>query len=146
MTPEGYGQILVGSTVDGTRANRRAHIIAWELATGAPVPPGMEVCHTCDTPACTRNDDEGFYVVAGKVLPRRGHLFLGTHADNMADMCAKGRKGSVARPLSCKNGHPRTPETLTHARDGTRLCRVCERETQRRYVARKRARQGGGNV
>jgi len=49
------------------------------------------ILHTCDTPRCVRNDDRGTYKVSDRLLPRWGHLFLGTHADNMADMRAKGR-------------------------------------------------------
>ncbi len=69
--PLGYGEIGVGRRDEGTVATHRA---AWELAHG-PIPAGMFVCHRCDNPPCCNVD----------------HLFLGTCADNVADMVAKGR-------------------------------------------------------
>lgn len=60
-----------------TRHNGRAclaHRKAWELANG-PIPDGFMVCHRCDVRNCIRPD----------------HLFLGSAADNTADMIAKGR-------------------------------------------------------
>ncbi len=53
-----------------------AHRVAWVFANGA-IPKGLHVLHRCDTPPCCNPE----------------HLFLGTHADNMADMTAKKRVG-----------------------------------------------------
>lgn len=84
---DGYGQFRRGATGSKTI---RAHHFAWEEKRG-PVPAGMDLCHTCDTPNCVRNDDEGTYEVDGLDLPRQGHLFLGTNRDNQRDKQAKGR-------------------------------------------------------
>lgn len=70
----GYGRLVVGSRIDGTRRHEGVHRVAWMHYHG-PIPDGMEVLHTCDNPPCVE----------------RGHLFLGNHATNMLDMAAKGR-------------------------------------------------------
>lgn len=81
-------------------ANRAvgAHRVAWTLATGEVLVTAEALLHTCDTPACVRNDDEGTYVVGHKTLPRRGHLAKGTLLDNNVDQVAKGHINRIPMP------------------------------------------------
>jgi transposase-like protein len=90
IDPGGYGRLSWNGRSD------YAHHIAWCVASGLPIPPGMHVLHTCDVRHCSRNDEPGIYVIRGIARPRFGHLFLGTHRDNMADRDAKGRARTCA--------------------------------------------------
>lgn len=97
----GYGKFHVKRVATG------AHRVAWTLANGQ-IPDGLLVCHRCDNPPCLNVD----------------HLFLGTHADNHADMEAKGR-GQWQGRTHCPNGHPFAPDNLLAAKRNRKLCKVC---------------------
>lgn len=71
---QGYGRLKINGKMV------LAHRVAYALSQGDP--GELDVLHSCDNPACVNPD----------------HLSLGTHQDNMDDMNAKGRHGSVIIP------------------------------------------------
>jgi len=106
----GYGLIGRGRRDEGMAY---VHRLAWELAHG-PIPDGMFVCHHCDNPPCCNVE----------------HLFLGTHADNMADMVTKGRACGGGRHMTarthCPSKHPYDEaNTYVNPTTGARSCRIC---------------------
>lgn len=92
VEPNGYGVVTRGGR------NVRAHRYAWKISKG-PIPDGLFVLHRCDYRICVRP----------------AHLWLGTQADNMRDMVAKGRMWTHVHPerraFGRRNGMHTHPET-----------------------------------
>lgn len=79
---KGYG------IIQWRRRAVHTHRLAWELTVG-PIPAGLSVCHLCDNRLCARADGPTYFDEQGRL--HKGHLWLGTNADNTYDMIAKGR-------------------------------------------------------
>lgn len=89
------------------------------MITQRPLADGEMALHQCDNHLC--------------INP--GHLYIGTHKQNMFDMNSRGRNG-YKRKTHCKYGHEFTPEN-TEIRQSRgipgkgRACKMCARIRQR---------------
>lgn len=86
----GYGLFRVNG-----KTARIARVF-WELLNGRKLLTSEHILHTCDSPGCMRPD----------------HFFVGTHAENMADMAQKGRAN---KPAGSLNGRARFSEERVKA-------------------------------
>jgi hypothetical protein len=130
-TGSGYGQFYP----NGSGEHVRAHRYLW-IAVYGEIPEGLtpdHLCHSFD-PTCP----------GGKTCPHRAclsllHLEVVTHGLNVR----RGVKHWSAKAAwtHCKRGHEFTPENTYWRSNGTRTCRTCQREHDRRYRASGRARE-----
>jgi hypothetical protein len=123
---QGYGLLFV----DGR--NQRIHRLAWTLVNG-PIPPGIGVLHHCDNPPCCQTEPTEGYP--------DGHLFLGTQAENLADMTTKGRRGTNGNEnkTHCPQNHEYTEANTYVYPDGRRRCRACCRDRNHDDRLRRKA-------
>lgn len=108
---KGYGHFDVGSR--NSRKTMITHIYSYETFVG-PIPEGKELDHTCRNRGCVNPD----------------HLEPVTHIEN----CRRGDAGIKDRSKThCPQGHPYDEENTYIDYRGYRVCRICMRDSQKRY-------------
>lgn len=125
---DGYGRYNIYRPGKGTK-NFAAHRVSWHLTKGV-IPRHKLICHTCDHRLCVRPT----------------HFFLGSHADNLADMRAKkrhahGESHKLARltekqVIEIRERFARNPhmgQALLGAEYGVNATRVCAITTGRQW-------------
>lgn len=140
----GYPNMRVGSTTDGTRRNEGAHRVSYREHVG-PIPDGHEIDHLCRTPLCVNPEHL-------EAVTRRENLMrsTGPAARNAAkDACTKcGGPYTVT-----SSGHRRCRpcynewNSARHARhERTDEDRARQREASRRYRARLKSTRPEGTT
>ena len=117
-TSSGYG------SVSRHGRNTTAHRAVYEVAHGQ-VPDGLVIDHLCRNLLCCRPD----------------HLEVVTNQENVRRGDAAWINGERQRSKShCLQGHPLSSGNLYTTPNGTRQCRTCKRERNRRYSNGRRAK------
>jgi hypothetical protein len=109
---DGYGRIWDGPA----RRAYRSHRVIWTLLRG-PIPEGLTIDHLCRNRACGN--------------PR--HMELVTRRENV--LRGEGHTAVNAAKTHCSRGHEFNEENTKWRTDGTRCCKTCRRDNERRRRA-----------
>jgi len=99
-----------------------AHRVAW-LRSGHSIEVELTLDHLCRNKLC--------------INP--GHLEPVTRKENV--LRGDTLPAANLRKTVCANGHPYSPENTIHKGDGSRVCRICKSDQNRRYQRPSRAKR-----
>jgi hypothetical protein len=116
VSKDGYG--MVGIRLNGKRLNDYAHRVSYEIHKGG-IPEGLVIDHKCRNRRCVNPDH--LEAVTNKI-----NILRGTSPAAFA-----------AARNCCIHGHEYTFENTYFYKDGSRACRKCNCEYQRRRNAQK---------
>jgi hypothetical protein len=106
----------------GRRLSRTVHRIIAETFIG-PLPEGMETRH----------------LDGNKLNNSVSNLTYGSRSENAIDQVVHGVHNQASK-TRCRSGHPYNEANTRHLADGSRECRICRRETKRRFRIRQALR------
>ena len=115
ISSTGYGTLtVVGQSV-------LAHRMAYELAIGTSIPPGLTIDHLCRHPWCVKPSH--LEVVSQGINNSRG----------------EGWPALNARKTHCVRGHPFAGENLYRPQRGNRQCRRCSQDAMTKFRSERSA-------
>ena len=120
LSTSGYGQVSIGSRVDGTQRNVQAHRVTYEALVG-PIPAGLNLDHLCRVTSCVNP-------AHAEPVTQRVNVLRGA-----------GPTALNAQRTECYRGHPFDDENTYVGPRGNRACRECARRNKDAFNERKKA-------
>lgn len=131
LNSDGYG--VMQTYVDDKKKHFTMHRVSYQVTHNVDLTAENIVCHKCDNPSC--------------INPK--HLFLGTHADNIADKVSKDRQAKgenngryihgeyTKEKITLKKSIPYIPYTLNRGLSEEKVLEIKQLIKEKRQTLKK---------